>query len=67
MTPKFPNVTVKLVGQDGNVLSVMGRVSDAMRKVGVSQADIKAYEESIFKAKSYEDALCITMETVNCR
>lgn len=67
MAPKFPNVTVNLVGQDGNVFTIMGRVSGAMRKAGVSRIDIEAYEASIFKAKSYEDALCITMETVDCR
>jgi hypothetical protein len=32
--PKFPDVTVRLVGSDGNAFAVLGAVQRAMRKAG---------------------------------
>lgn len=31
---KFPDVKLKLVGEDGNIFSIIGRVSKALRKGG---------------------------------
>lgn len=41
--PKYPSITVQLTGQDGNAFAVLGRVSAAMRRAGVEDADIKAF------------------------
>ena len=41
--PKFPHVRVKLVGHDGNAFSILGRVTQAMRKHGVEDAEVKAF------------------------
>lgn len=41
--PKYPEIEVRLVGEDGNAVAIMGRVSNAMRKAGVSQEEINAY------------------------
>lgn len=41
--PKYPQIEVQLVGEDGNAFAIMGRVSDAMRKAGVAQNEIEAY------------------------
>ena len=46
-TPKFPEVHVELVGQDGNAFSILRRVSTAMRRAGVS-----AEEQSAFRAEA---------------
>ena len=35
-TPLYPHVRVKLTGKDGNAFSVMGAVTAALRKAGVS-------------------------------
>lgn len=67
MTPKHPNVIVQLTGQDGNVFSIMGRVSNAMRRAGVSSDDIKVYNAEVFDARSYDEALQITMRWVTGR
>ena len=40
---KFENITVRLVGLDGNAFSILGRVMDAMKKADVSQSDIDAF------------------------
>jgi len=42
---KFPNVTVTLVGEDGNAFAILGAVKTAMRKGGCSKADIDTYME----------------------
>ena len=41
--PKYPDVHVKLVGFDGNAFTVLGRVAQAMRLHGLSDAEVKAF------------------------
>jgi hypothetical protein len=41
--PKYPDVEVQLVGEDGNALAIMGRVATALRRAGVSNEEIEAY------------------------
>lgn len=54
----------KLVGTDGNVFALAGRVTSALKKAG--QTD-KATEFSgkLFKCHSYEDALSLMSEYVD--
>jgi hypothetical protein len=40
---KYPEVHVRLVGEDGNAFAIMGRVSRALKEAGVPQAEIDAY------------------------
>jgi hypothetical protein len=44
MDPKYPNVHVRLTGEDGNAFFIMGRVCGALRKAGVETSEIKAYQ-----------------------
>lgn len=62
--PKFPEVTVQLTGQDGNAFMIMGLVTKAMRRAGVSKADIDSY---LAEAQSgdYDNLLAVTMQTVD--
>lgn len=46
-TPKHPEVHVELVGQDGNAFSILGRVSEAMKR-----AKVPAEEQSAFQAEA---------------
>jgi hypothetical protein len=32
MSPRFPKVTVRLVGEDGNAFNIMGRVNEALKE-----------------------------------
>jgi hypothetical protein len=40
---KYPNVHVRLVGEDGNAYSIISRIREAMRKARVPQGEIDAY------------------------
>ena len=63
---KFPKVKVKLVGEDGNAFSIMGRVVKAMRKAKCSDEDIKAYRTAATSG-DYNNLLRVTMDTVSVR
>ena len=41
--PRYPNVTVHLVGEDGNAFAILGRVSKALRRAGVADSEVKAF------------------------
>jgi hypothetical protein len=41
--PKYPDVEVQLVGEDGNAFAIMGRVASALKRAGVSQTEIDEY------------------------
>lgn len=62
--PKFPKIKVKLVGEDGNAFSILGRVTQAMKKGGVSQEHIKQYQEEA-KSGDYDNLLRVTVEYVS--
>jgi hypothetical protein len=40
-----PKPKVRLSGTDGNAWSIMGRVSDALRKAGASKEHLTKYQE----------------------
>lgn len=40
---KYPQVEVRLVGEDGNAFAILGRVMAALKNAGVSQAEIDEY------------------------
>ncbi|EAK7632280.1 hypothetical protein MQX13_001475 [Campylobacter coli] len=42
---KYPNVYVKLVGEDGNAFSILARVSNALKKAGVSKEEISQFQK----------------------
>lgn len=37
MEPKYPNITVKLVGTDGNAWAILAKVRRALRQGGASE------------------------------
>jgi hypothetical protein len=43
MEPRYPHITVRLVGEDGNAFAILGRCQQAMRQAGVSKAEIDAF------------------------
>jgi hypothetical protein len=42
-SPRHPTITVKLVGEDGNAFSILGRCTQAMRRARLPQAEIDAF------------------------
>jgi hypothetical protein len=59
--PKFPDVTCRLVGTDGNAFSVIGRVVRAMERAGVSAEEIRHFREEA-TAGDYDHLLQTVMK-----
>ena len=60
--PKYPDVKVNLVGEDGNAFSILGRVSTALRRAGHDDV-VKTYIEEATSG-DYTHLLCTTVEYV---
>lgn len=41
--PRYPEVQVRLSGEDGNAFAILGRTAAALRQAGVSQEEIDAF------------------------
>ena len=61
--PKYPHVTVKLIGQDGNAFMVLGLTIKAMKRAGVSQPEIDAFHAEATSG-DYDHLLGTVMQTV---
>lgn len=59
-----PNV--KLIGQDGNIFSIISRVTRALRQQGMD-AEAQAYINQVTGCNSYTEALKITSQYVNIK
>jgi hypothetical protein len=44
MEPRYPNITVKLIGEDGNAFGIIGKATRALLRGGVPQAEIKEFQ-----------------------
>ena len=64
--PKFPHVQVQLSGEDGNAFFIISRTSQAMRKAGVVQSEIDAYQAEA-SSGDYNHVLQTTMATVSTK
>lgn len=64
MDVKFPNVKVKLTGADGNAFAVLGQVRKALKRAGVSEADVTAFTEEATSG-NYDHLLQTVMKTVD--
>jgi hypothetical protein len=54
----------KLIGEDGNIYNLLGVARRILHKNNLQKQAIEMQERA-FKAKSYEDALCIIMDYVD--
>lgn len=59
--PKYPEIKIKLVGEDGNAYSILGRCTQAMRTAGLSKAEQKAFMDEA-TASDYDHLLATAME-----
>ena len=60
---RYPLVEVELIGQDGNAFSILGKVSKALQRAGVS-ADIRDEYMAQATAGDYDHLLRTTMQWV---
>lgn len=61
--PILPDVTVELVGSDGNAMAIMGKVRAAMKKAGHGDRVEKFLEEAM--SGDYDNVLQTCMNWVN--
>lgn len=59
--PKYPDVTVPMVGEDGNAFAIMGRVRKAARQAGLTKEQIDEYMNEAM-AGDYDHLLQTTMK-----
>lgn len=62
-TVKYPGIKVRLTGKDGNAFAIMGEVSAALRKGGVSAEEIKQYTDESMSG-DYDNLLRTAMKWV---
>lgn len=55
--------SVKLIGEDGNIFSILGRVSRTLKEDG-KEEQVKEVSELVMASSSYGEALQIIMEYV---
>jgi len=63
---KYEHVTVRLVDEDGNAFAIIGRVSKALRRGGVSESIIEAFRNEA-TAGDYDHLLQVVTEWVNVK
>jgi hypothetical protein len=59
---KYPNITVKLTGR--NAFSIIGRVGNALRAAGVSEAEREEFRKEAMSG-DYDNVLTTCMKWVN--
>jgi oligoribonuclease NrnB/cAMP/cGMP phosphodiesterase (DHH superfamily) len=64
--PKYPNVKVKLVGEDGNAFFILGRVRNEMKKNNVPAEDINKFMAEAMSG-DYNNLLQTCMKYVSVR
>ena len=62
---RHPQVRVNLTGEDGNAFSILGRVTRAMQKAGISKAERQAFMAEA-TAGDYAHLLATTKRYVTC-
>ena len=66
MTPKYPDITVTITGQDGNAFAVLGRCREAARDAGLSDEEIAAFMDEAM-AGDYDHLLQTAMSWFEIR
>ena len=60
------NVTVKLVGEDGNVFNIISKVSRELKRAGFKD-EAKQFQAEAFRCRSYDEVLKLVFEYVDVR
>ena len=62
--PKYPDITVELVGQNGNAFNILGICLQAMRRAGLSKEEQDAFQAEATSG-NYDHLLATCMEWFN--
>lgn len=63
MDPKYPEIVVRLIGENGNAFAVLGKVTKALRRAGVSKDEIDAFTAEAING-NYDHLLQTVMKWV---
>jgi hypothetical protein len=66
MDVKYPKITVKLTGRDGNAFVIIGTVIKAMRNGGVEKSELDQFMNEV-QAGDYDHLLRTCMRWVNVK
>jgi hypothetical protein len=61
---KYPEITVKLIGENGNVFNIIGLVSRALKRGKVPASEVSKFQNDAFSSPSYDAVLQLCMEWV---
>ena len=64
---KYPEITVKLVGKDGNDFNLLSCCLQVMRIAGLDKQERDSFVNEVTSAQSYTEALHIMMSWVNVK
>ena len=62
---KYTEITVELIGQNGNIFNLIGICTHAMRRGGVNRDERDKFVDEVTHAGSYVEALAVIMRWVN--
>jgi len=62
-TPKYSEIEVQLVGEDGNAFAIIGRVQKALRRGGVDSEQVSEFVEEAMSG-DYENVLATAAQWV---
>ena len=62
--PKYPDITVELVGQNGNAFNILGICLRAMRRAGLSKEEQDAFQAEAMSG-NYDHLLATCIEWFN--
>jgi len=57
---------VNLIGEDGNVFNIIGKVSSALRQEG-KEGEAEEFKEKAFSKGSYDEVIQLVMDYVKIR
>jgi hypothetical protein len=64
---KYPQITVQLMGEDGNAFSIIGKMKAELKRNGVPPEKVKEFFGEATGSDSYDDLLMTCMRWVNVR
>jgi hypothetical protein len=62
--PKYPDIEVELVGQDGNAFAILGAVQKALKRNGVPKEEIDQFFKEATSG-DYDNLLRVAMDWVD--
>ena len=62
--PKYPDITVELVGKDGNAFNILGICRRAMKRAHLSESEIEAFTTEA-TSSNYDHLLATVCEYFN--